>query len=58
MSEEKRYVVCDDIQLTVKEYEALCRLSTKLGITKEEVLDRAIDCLYEMIFGKKENVDE
>lgn len=52
MSEEKRYVVCDDIQLTVKEYEALCRLSAKFGITKEQALECVISLLDELMFGK------
>lgn len=51
MSEEKTCIACY-IQLTVEEYEALCRLSTKLGITKEEVLESAIKILDGMFFGK------
>lgn len=57
MSNKERDIVYE-IEFTEEEYQTLCRLSTKLGITKEEVLDRAVNCLYEMIFGKKENVDE
>lgn len=56
MSNKERDIVYE-IEFTEEEYQTLCRLSTKLGITKEEVLDRAVNCLYEMIFGKKENVD-
>lgn len=43
-AEEKRYVVYE-IQLTVEEYEALCRLSAKFRITKEQALEWAINLL-------------
>lgn len=51
MSEERTYIACYT-KLTVEEYEALCRLSTKLGITKEEVLESAIKLLDGMFFGR------
>jgi len=58
MLNNKERDVVYEVEFTEEEYQTLCRISTKLGITKEEVLDRAVDCLYELIFGKKENVDE